>query len=982
MAVCAALALTACGQADPLPPGELVINEIVSANDGAAVDEIGETDDYIELVNPGEEPAYLQAFVVSDSSGKRVTLPAQTIPPAGVIVLWADDAPEQGKLHLPFKISSGGDRVQLELLDGTMVDAVDVPALADNEAFSRAPNATGDFGRCRFATPGRPNGQRCEPAEPPALIDDVEFADFTWPEPWPPEPGPLVMSELALRPAQAIEVLNVSDERVTLADFMLRVAPFAPGDFWPSGTSGAELPWPEDVTSLEPGERVIVEVPATATQELEEDEQFEGVATIFDAARPRVIDRVEFMSWPEAAALTRMPDATGRPRFCNKLTLGEDNSACDELTSRPVGNRLHNLYTDGDFEALAEGDTSMTTRGVKFVVDLQAGNVVHFLGGKRWDLHYTFIREEIQDKAPLDRCDKEQSKDFNEGWIAFSKTEYFRSEGRRYLLGTLEHHPGKDLWTVTYTYGDQISAQQMLLGFYAVMAHVQDPTRFAIRPSEPRQTALLQSINGQVPIIGMNEPYQDVSFQALTEGVGFGVLTFVPARELGEAPLGRDVIVVTDDVPNDIPLVGGLVTEALQTPLAHVNILSRNRGTPNMALRDARHDDTIEPLLGALVKLEVTAGGFTVSKASSEEADAFYTSRMPKGERVAPRLDTSVRGVKPLVAMSLADLPSIGAKAAQLAELARVTGTCRGRALPTPAAPFAIPLVYSLEHFEKSGALDVLRAAEQTPEFRADPAERAAVLDEVRDLIMTTPVDEELLADVTEAVDKRFGGKRARFRSSSNTEDLPAFNGAGLYTSLSAEVDDDDRAVDDALRTVWASLFSLRAYDEREAAYIDQSRVAMGVLVHPAFLSERANAVAISRSLIDPIRSDIYYFNTQRGEASVANPAPGVVTEQLTFRLERFGDSPQIQYQSRSTFSPDAPVMTLDEISNASCYLKLIHDHFRTLLDPAEENHWFAMDIELKLLGDDRELMIKQARPYSFGSADPPQDCREFEIIE
>ena len=49
-------------------------------------------------------------------------------------------------------------------------------------------------------------------------------------------------------------------------------------------------------------------------------------------------------------------------------------------------------------------------------------------------------------------------------------------------------------------------------------------------------------------------------------------------------------MLITDDVPNDVPLVGGLITEAFQTPLSHVSVLSRNRGTPNMALRDARED--------------------------------------------------------------------------------------------------------------------------------------------------------------------------------------------------------------------------------------------------------------------------------------------------------------------------------------------------------------------------------------------------------
>ena len=70
--------------------------------------------------------------------------------------------------------------------------------------------------------------------------------------------------------------------------------------------------------------------------------------------------------------------------------------------------------------------------------------------------------------------------------------------------------------------------------------------------------------------------------------------------------------------------------------------------------------------------------------------------------------------------------------------------------------------------------------------------------------------------------------------------------------------------------------------------------------------------------------------------------------------------------------------MSLDEVRNASCYLNAIHQHFRRLLDPDQENAWFAVDIELKLLGPERQLLIKQARPYSFGQVEIPADCREF----
>lgn len=240
---------------------------------------------------------------------------------------------------------------------------------------------------------------------------------------------------------------------------------------------------------------------------------------------------------------------------------------------------------------------------------------------------------------------------------------------------------------------------------------------------------------------------------------------------------------------------------------------------------------------------------------------------------------------------------------------------------------------------------------------------------------MGWPVDPDLLQAVEAAVEERHGQARVRFRSSSNTEDLPAFNGAGIYTSTSAELGDPSRSVADAMRTVWASLWNARAFDEREFARIDHRKVAMGILVHNAFLSEQANGVGISRNILAPTRGDQHYFNLQFGEASVTNPAPGISTEAVIY--QRPPRAAQVTYQSQSSLR-DGHVLTVSEIALASCYLNAIHDHFQTLLHPDQSDAWFAMDTEIKWMGTGRAPVFKQARPYSFGGLEPIGDCREF----
>lgn len=960
----------------------LVINELMSDNDAAWIDEAGEVGDYIEIANVSGRTVKLRDYALRGASGRAFEFPDAELAAGGFVVVFADDDEAQGPLHASWKLSSNGERVELfERASGRVLDDVELPALGLNETFARFPSGTGELEVCRYASPERDNGPSCSPPPPLELPDDGVWAKYSWPAAWPNAKGPLVLSELALHPARFIEVLNIGSELVALEDYSLRLHTISPGMPWPTETEGDALSWPEPRT-LAPGARVVVPVPSAATSSIELDPAFEGVATLFDAGGS-VADRVDFMRWPEAAVLSRWPESSKRLRFCAKPSEGAANdTACDPVQSRDVGDRVRHLYTPGDYAALAAGETNLGLQGVKFIVDTALGDAVHLLSTRAWALHYTFIREQIDHEPRLDRCDAQQNQLFYSGWSEFSSREYEAVTTRRYLLGTLDRYSGSDLRTLDFALGDQIVAPQMLHAFFAAMQQLDaEPVQaWSLHPAEPRQSTELRKIEGQAPIVSGNAPFRNLKYQTLTEGVAFGTLRFVPAVEIETAPLGQDVIIVTDGVPNDLPFVSGLITEAFQTPLAHVNVLSQNRGTPNMALRNARDDQRIAPLLDELVRLEVSSAGFTLRKATAEEVDAFLQMRTPSGPRIAPRLDTSVRGIVDLGGRGLDDLPAIGAKAAQLAELGRIQAAganCVGP-IPVPDHSFAIPLVHYLEHFERSGAKAELEAAMQEPKFRVDLRERDAALAKLRQKILEAPVDPELMAELESAILDRWGRARLRFRSSSNTEDLSGFNGAGLYESLPAEIGDSERPIDGALRETWASLWNTRAYDEREYGHIDQAQVAMGVLVHPSFKAERANVIAISRDVLDPTRSDIHYLNAQAGEASVANPAPGVTTEQLIHNWWADPRRQPIEYQAKSSLTHGANVLTIDDVLKISCRLRAVHDHFQRLLDPQGENRWFAMDVEIKIVGPGREVVFKQARPYTFGRAMRPADCREF----
>lgn len=952
----------------------LRINELMPDNEGAYIDEEGQTDDWIELYNSGDQPFSLLGFALSDRPDEPHLLPDVTIPAGGTVIVWADEDLEQGPIHVDFKLSAGGETVYLWAPDGTVLDQVTFPALAINDAWMRVPDGTGEPVACRFATPARKNEQ-CGPPPPPSLSDDVTFCPYLWPDPWPALPHPLVINELALRPARFIELVNSGPTTVRLADYSLRIAAHAPGTPWPGSGDGTALSLPD--ISLPVGEMVAVAVTESQVADVAARAGFEGVVTVFSNApgsQGTSVDRVDFIQWPAptqttSAILARQPTLTGPFTYCANASPGEANEACTALESRDVGSYLRALHTPSDFAQLAAGEPKLGLEGVKFIVDLDMGNQVYLLNSSVWDLHYTFVREVIEGQAHLDRCDPEQAAEFNAGWGAFSEENYFTVEGRRYLLGWLSRYGSNDLHGVEFSTGDEIVASQMAHAFFTAVARTPNPKDWYVHAADARQTNELLSIGGQVPAIGVNAAYTGITYQPLNEGVTYGVLEFIPSTELATAPLGTQIIVLTDEVPLDIGLVAGVITEAFQTPLSHVAILSKNRGTPNMSLVDAHTHPEVAPFLGKLVRFEVSSGDFSIQLTTPEEANAFWESQQNNEPPLVPALDLTPTGIQVLEEKGLEDLPSIGAKAAQLAELMRLSRSQTSGEIPihTHRDAFAIPVKHYLEHFVSSGAAARLAQLQADPSFQADPTVRAEGLEGLRALIREYPVEPALLATVEAHVEATFGTQSVRFRSSSNTEDIPGFSGAGLYTSVSGAVGDKDESIEAAMRTVWASLWNTRAYEEREFYHIAQDLVAMAILCHEAFPSEKANGVGISRNVLDPTRSS-YYFNVQYGEAAVTNPAPGIVADEM---LYRFGIEPPEWYLAYSSFqdkaAPTSTVLSADELETVMLTLKEIHNYFRPLLDPTLENAYFAMDIEFKLLGESRELLVKQARPFSYG---------------
>ncbi len=147
------------------------VNELMAANSSTAADDFGESDDWIELYNPSRKEASLGGYFISDGaeSPYEWELPQRVVVPAkGFLVLWADGDPEQGDLHLGFRLSSSGEGVWITGPDGTSIDAVTFGvAPSANASYSRYPDGAdirddGTWEWCSNPTPGESNGEACD----------------------------------------------------------------------------------------------------------------------------------------------------------------------------------------------------------------------------------------------------------------------------------------------------------------------------------------------------------------------------------------------------------------------------------------------------------------------------------------------------------------------------------------------------------------------------------------------------------------------------------------------------------------------------------------------------------------------------------------------------------------------------------------------------------------------------------------------------
>lgn len=595
----------------------------------------------------------------------------------------------------------------------------------------------------------------------------------------------------------------------------------------------------------------------------------------------------------------------------------------------------HSIVSERTYVAFATegGGFGQAGRSMKFLIDARNGGTTPYFTNAGYRVngvvpdyakyHYEFAQEVlgIAEDAPT----------FNEFAYYTDDKRYVGGSVQTYTLGT-----GSQLTYAIQFYPDDVIHEEGILAAARILKpQLRIPgAHFAFVATGPQQTfarveGALRAI--QVEPMTIEQVLGNVRFLPLNAGEAWGYLRIFPQNQ---SELRATDIPVFDELPLDLSVVAGTITRSFQDVTSHVNLKSKERGTPNMMLRDASPDSPeLAPLANQPVHLVVSKTGYTIEPTTPELVEQKLRERTDKPWIAVPIAnEPSLRSYDdmcPVLSPScVQDGGRFGGKASGLGFLANASVLGRLSAPPSESASFgydlapfgfAIPVARYVDFVNANpglaALLDAFIAAEKGGNLSS--AERAAKVAEVQAAFYAATLPAAHRSEVESAMGAlktRFPAvSELKFRSSANAEDIPSFDGAGLHDSFSVkyaardnadfscaiERDDDGvvtklkvnpRTAQCAIKAVYASLWNQRAVEERSFARLDHVTAAMGVAIVPAYDTEEdviANGVVITRAVGG---ADVlgYTLTLQQGNNLVTNPEPGTIAQRtlVTFSAD------------------------------------------------------------------------------------------------
>jgi len=459
---------------------------------------------------------------------------------------------------------------------------------------------------------------------------------------------------------------------------------------------------------------------------------------------------------------------------------------------------------------------------------------------------------------------------------------------------------------------------------------------------------------------------------SLNPGVAEGVLQTLAAHKKDPNP-GVPVILIVPETLADLPPVAGILTENEGNQLSHVQLLARNLGIPNVVV-GADHLSEIKSHVGASVALAASpAGVVQLTETDAAEFRAKLVERTPNSTAIIKvnYAKLQLDDTQPTSVSALRSEDSgvrVGPKAAKLGELnARYPGQVSA-ALAIPFGSFRALLDQPFEDTQDS-AFDWLKKRyvrlDEITDAQKKRTYRNETLQQIRSWIARVKLDDQFVDSLRTAMTEQFGpdGSYGVFvRSDTNVEDLPGFTGAGLNLTVPNVVGFDE--VVSAIRRVWASPFTERAFGWRQALMDKPEHLYVAVLLHQGVNSEKSGVLVTTDITGD--ESEAYTVVTNEG---VSGGVDGQSAEMLLVSSDRVAaklfSSATAPYRRvllaqggselRRARAPER-LITAANVKTLNAFVENLNSWF------IEEGKPVVADVEFGFIED--KLVLFQIRPF------------------
>ena len=499
---------------------------------------------------------------------------------------------------------------------------------------------------------------------------------------------------------------------------------------------------------------------------------------------------------------------------------------------------LPRVSSQNEFDSIAvtyDPETPYALPHILFVIDRQDNNRIYYVNTKRYPFHKDFVNGTY---LSLERGRE------------FFDNNYLKMN-RRFILGTIAYQTPVKRWTFEFWEGDLITAEQIKLTAEVISQSFFQPVAF--KPNSIRQEQDTSSMEGLDRVL-QSDISKEQEYQALNAAKGLGRIHIIPKLD-EHVEIGFNEILVLDEVPVQLPPVAGIITTKPSTPLSHINLLAKGWGIPNAYIKNAQ--ELFKQYDGWWVSFETKRDSYSIKRADMDQLREYQRRLAQRLDVLKPKYDLSERRLLGLAQQKATSSIAFGGKSANLGEL--LTAHLPGIVVPDG---FTIPFYYYDDFIQANKLDDLIYALMNNQRFVHDPAYRREQLADLRQKIVNAKFDEELSARILRRVGQNFPGKGLFVRSSSNSEDLPNFSGAGLYTTV-PNVRGKEQLIT-AIKTVWASLWNFEAYEARERAGVDHSKIFMAVLLQEGINSE-SSGVMITADPFDRDNKGAIYVSAKRG---------------------------------------------------------------------------------------------------------------------